>query len=226
MNFNEQQAMLSELLGDSNTSTADMFPLARRKAALNRGDINFCKDTKCIKEYASGVVASNEISVPAGWLDTFCLIIDDDVIDSQRQIDLHQWERYEDHNSNDPFYYMWEYSGTKKMEFLASSGVNGKTYELYYFRKQTTALDADGDESIIPDEYREAPVYWAASWLMKQIGKSEQSNDFKKDYYGLVAEATMKSEKEYLKENRPNPDLGPQTSDRGGYKAGDGGYPG
>ena len=224
MNFLEQQAMLSELCGDPNTSVSDMFPLARRKAALNRGDIQFCKDSHCIKEYATGVVASNEIAVPSGWLETFCLVIDDDVIDGKREIDLHQWERYESHNAGDPFYYMWTFSGTKKMKFLSSSAVNGKTYELYYFKKQTTALDADSDESIISDEYREGPVYYAAQWLLKQIGKSELAALHRGEYDRLGGEAAFVSEKENLKENRPNPDMGPQGSDKGGYKVGDGGY--
>lgn len=223
MDFQEQQALLSELLGDPNTSSDDMFPLARRKKALNRGDIHFCKDSHCVREYATGTVASSKIAVPSGWLETYCLIIDDDVIDGWRQIDLHEWERYEDHNSTDPFYYIWEYSGTKEMRFLASSGVNGKTYELYYFRMQTTALSANPDESIIPDEYREAPVYWAAFWLLKQIGKEKLSAINKAEYDRLVAEATIKTEKEYLKENRPAPDLGDGVT-FGGYSQGDGGY--
>lgn len=223
MDFQEQQALLSELLGDPNTSSDDAFPLARRKAALNRGDIHFCKDSHCVREYASGTVASYEIDIPSGWLETFCLIIDDDVIDDWRQIDLHQWERYENHGGDEPFYYIWEYSGTKKMKFLSSSGVNGKTYELYYFRKQTTALANDADESIIPDEYREGPVYWAAQWLLKQIGKTKQSKDCKVEYDRLVAEAAVKTEKEYLKENRPHPDIG-DAPVFGGYKQGDGGH--
>jgi len=223
MDFAEQQALLSELLGDSNTSTDDAFPLARRKAALNRGDIHFCKDSHCIREYATGAIADLELDVPAGWLETFCLIINDEVIDGRREIDLHQWERYEKNGSTEPFYYMWEYSGDKKMKFLTNSGVNGETYKLYYFRKQTTALSADADESIIPDEYREGPVYHAASWLLKQISKTELSAQCKMDYDRLVAEVTIKTEKEYLKENRPHPDLG-TVPINGGYRQGDGGH--
>lgn len=225
MTFSEQQTLLSELLGDPNVSSEDMFPLARRKAALNRGDIQFCKDSHVVREYVTGTVASNEIDVPSGWLENFTLIIDDDVIDSWRQIDLHQWERYDANSGSDePYYYLWEFSGTKKMKFLDSAGVNGKTYELYYFRKQITALSDDADESIIPDEYREGPVYWAAYWLLKQIGKEELSALRKNDYGELVGQATLKTEREYKKENRANPDMGSQTNrDIGGYKQGDGG---
>ena len=109
------------------------------------------------------------------------------------------------------------------MKFLAGSGVNGKTYKLFYFKKQTTALSADVDESIIPDEYREAPVYWAAHWLLKQIGKEQLSALRKADYGEMVAEATLQVEKEYKQENRAYPDLG-EDKESGGYSQGDGGY--
>lgn len=228
IDFEEQQNLLSELLGDPNTSNDDMFPLARRKKALNRGDIHFCKDSHCVMEYATGTVSSSEIDVPSGWLETFCLIINDDVIDSWREVDLHQWERYEDNGAEEPWYYFWEFSGTRKMKFLAGSGVNGQTYKLHYFRMQTTALDADADESIIPDQYREAPVYWAASWLLKQIGKTELAAMWKADYDRLVEEARVQSEKHYHRENRASPDLGKEqdASYTGGYYQGDGGYRG
>jgi len=221
MDFVEQQALLSELLGDPNTSTDDMFPLARRKAALNRGDIHFCRDSHCVREYATGTVASNEIALPSGWLETFCLIIDDDVIDNRREIALHDWEKYND-NYDDVYYYIWEYSGTKKMKFTTNSDVNGETYELYYFRKQTTALSADADESIIPDEYREGPVFWAAYWLLQQIGKTELAAQCKAQYSQLVADALIKTKKEYIKKHYPKPDIEAGT-EIGGYKQGNGG---
>ncbi len=223
MDFLEQQTLLSECLGDPNTSTDDQWPLARRKAALNRGDIQFCKDSHCVREYATGVIASNELAIPSGWLETFCLIIDDEVIDNAKEIDLHEWEKYHSHGSDDPYYYIWEYSGTRKMKFLAGSGVNGKTYELYYFKTQTTALSGDTDESIIPDEYREAPVYYAANWLLKQAGLTELAAQNRAEYDRLVIEATLKTEKEYKKENRPFPDLGDDAGG-GGYAQGDGGH--
>ena len=223
MTFLEQQSLLSELLGDSNTSSDDAFPLARRLAALNRGDIHFCKDSKCVREYATDVIADSQLAVPSVWLETFCLIIDDDVIDDWRQIDLHQWERYENNGCDEPFYYMWEISGVKYMKFLAGSGVNGKTYKLFYFRKQTTALSADANESIIPDEYREGPALWAAYWLLQQIGKTELAAMCKGQYDELVAQAKVEVEKQYLKENRPTPDLG-DVGTTGGYAQGDGGF--
>ena len=224
MNFAEQQTLLSELLGDPNTSSDDQWPLARRKAALNRGDIQFCKDSHCVREYAIGVIASSELAIPSGWLETFCLIINNVVIDNAREIDLHEWEKYQSTGSDDPFYYIWEYSGTRKMKFLAGSGVNGQTYELYYFRKQVTALDADADESIIPDEYREAPVYHAANWLLKQAGLTELAAQHRAEYDRFAIEAALKTEKEYKKENRPFPNLGKENGEGGGYAQGDGGH--
>jgi hypothetical protein len=223
MDFAEQQALLSELLGDPNTSSDDQWPLARRKAALNRGDIHFCKDSHCVREYATGAIAAYELAVPSGWLETFCLIINNVVIDNVREIDLHEWEVYEVNGSDDPFYYIWEESGVRKMKFLSGSGVNGQTYKLYYFRKQTTALSADADESIIPDEYREGPVYHAASWLLNQAGLTDLADRYKAEYDRLVIEATVKTEKEYKKENRPFPDMG-EAETSGGYSQGDGGY--
>ncbi len=221
MDFQEQQALLSELLGDPNTSSDDMFPLARRKAALNRGDIHFTKDSKCVREYATGTVASSEIAMPSGWLETFTLIIDNEVIDGRRELALHDWEKYND-NSDEVYYYIWEYSGTKKMKFTTNSDVNGKTYTLYYFKKQTSALSGNSDESIIPDEYREGPVFWAAYWLLQQIGKMDLAAQNKAQYGNLVAEALMKTEKEYKQKNAPNPDMDTGT-EFGGYRQGDGG---
>jgi hypothetical protein len=225
MTFLEQQNMLSELLGDPNSSSDDMFPLARRKSALNRGDIQFCSESKCAKDYVSGVVASNQMSVPADFLELYCMVIDNKVIDGNREIDLHQWEEYNTNGIDEPFYYMWEYSGTKTMKFLTNAGVNGKTCELYYFKKQTSALSLDADESIIPDEFCEAPVYHAASWLLKQVGKIELAGTYKQEYGNFVAKAILKSEKEFVKINRPNPEM-PDTGIGGGYRQGDGGYRG
>jgi len=234
MTFLDQQDLLSELIGDPNTDVDSAWPLAQRKAALNRGDIQFCVDSHSVREYKTDTVASNEIEIPAGWLGTFCLIIGDDVIDDWRQIDLHQWERFQNNGSEEPYYYMWEYSGTKKMKFLSGSGVNGKTYELYFFRKQTTALDADSDESIIPDEYREAPALWAANRLLKQISKFSQARKMLAEYddggnmiggyFFFVGKAKSKTEKEYLQTNRAAPDTGNMSQNRGGYAQGDGGY--
>lgn len=223
MTFLEQQNMLSELLGDPNTSTDDAFPLARRKAALNRGDIQFCTDSKCVKEYATGIVAADEIAMPSDCAEVFCLILDGDVVDDKREIDIHQWEEFKNNGCDEPYYYIWEYSGTKKMKFLANAGATGKTYELYYYKKQSTALSGDADVSIIPDEFCEAPVYYAAAWLLKQLGKLQLSAVYQNEYENFVGKGILKSEKESIKINRPNPETSSSVS-RGGYNQGDGGY--
>ncbi len=223
MTFLEQQNMLSELLGDPNTSTDDAFPLARRKAALNRGDIQFCSDSKSVKEYVTNTVVANAITIPSDCVEIFCLILDGDVVDDKREIDLHQWEDYEDNGWDEPYYYIWEYSGTRKMKFLTNAGATGKTYELYYYKKQATALSGDADVSIISDEFCEAPVYYAAAWLLKQLGKVQLAAVYQNEYENFVGKAILKSEKESININRPNPEL-PSNVSRGGYNQGDGGY--
>ena len=220
MVFSEQQDLLSELLTDPNTSADDAFPLAKRKAALNRGEIHFAKDSFCVKEYATGVIATLKLDVPANWIQTFCLIIDDDVIDNKREVALHDWERYHDNGSVEPFYYLWTFSGTKSMRFLAGSGLNGKTYKLFYFVKPTTALDLDANESIIPDEYREASAYWAAHRLLKAIGQNTRAAEAKGEYDRMVVEAQIQFGVEHIKKTYPEPDLGDgevqSTTDRQG----------
>ena len=208
MDFSEQQDLLTDLLGDPNTSSDDAFPLARRKTALNRGEVHFAKDSLCVKEYATDVVASLQIAIPSDYLKLFCLIIDDNVIDNKREIALHDWERYHDNGNVEPYFYIWTFSGTKYMKFLAGSGLNGKTYKIFYFRKPTTALDADADESIIPDEYREASAYFAAHRLLKSIGMNIRATECKGEYDRLVAEAIIQFGTEHIKKTYPEPDLG------------------
>ncbi len=72
--FSDQQSKLSSLLGDSNTSTDDMFPLAQRKKEINRGELQFALDARDLKEYATGTVSGMQIAVPADWFENFCLI--------------------------------------------------------------------------------------------------------------------------------------------------------
>ncbi len=208
MQFSEQQDLLSDLLGDPNSSSDDAFPLARRKTALNRAEVHFAKDSLCIKEYATDVVADLQIEIPTDYLQLFCLIIDDMVIDNNREIPLHDWERYASNGNTEPFFYIWTYSGTKYMKFLAGSGLNGKTYEIYYFRKPTTLLDLDADESIIPDEYREASAYKAAHRLLKSIGMNTRATEAKVEYDLLVAQAIIQFGTEHIKKTGPQPDIG------------------
>jgi hypothetical protein len=204
--FSEQLDKLSSLLGDSNTTTDDAWPIAQRKKEINRGEVQFAVDSGDLREYATGTVASNEISVPSDWVKTFMFIVDDVVISNDREIALSDWERYHDWGGDDPFYYFWEFSGTKKIKLLGN--VNGSTYFLYYFKKPTTELNATTDVSIHPEEFREASVYYAAAELMKQIGKHQESSLFRNEYDQLVNRATVINEKTIINKEYARPDFG------------------
>ncbi len=172
-----------------------------------------------MKEYTTDVVADLQIEIPSDYLKLFCLIIDNKNIDGKREIPLHDWERYYSNGSVEPYFYIWEFSGTKYMKFLAGSGLDGKTYKIFYFKKATTALDGDADESIIPDEYREASAYWAAHRLLKSIGMNTRAAECRAEYDRLVAEAIIQFETEYIKKTGPEPDIGPDapsTTDKQG----------
>jgi len=209
--FLQQQNKLSSLLGDSGTSSDDMFPLADRKLEINRGEIHFARDAKIKKNYATGVIASKELDVPSDWISTFVLTIDNKVITNDREITLVDWERYFDWGGEQPYYYFWEFSGTKKLKFLASNAVNGKTYQLFYFIKPSVALDSDSDESIFPDEYREASVYYAASELLRQVGLSVKADEMLALYAIYVQNAGEDARKEIINKEYARPDMGDDT---------------
>ena len=215
MTFNDQLDFLSEILMDENTSTDDAFPLARRKVAINRGEIQFAVDSKSIKEYATGTIADNELDVPSDWVETYVLVIDNKVISTKREMSLNNWGRHYQGGSDDPVFYQWEFSGTKTMKFMDTSSLNGKTYYLWYFKKPTTDL-ADGiDESIMPDEFRESSVYWAAHRMFQQVGKTELSNRMLEQYTFYVNKAIAQTQKEYVNYQPATPDLG----DFSGYES-------
>lgn len=215
--FANQQSKLSQLLGDANTSSDDAWSLAARKSAINRGEIHFARDSKFLKDYATGTVASMELSMPNGWFETYMLLVDDYQITNKREIALQDYERYKDYNGDIPYYYFWEFSDTLKIKFLGNSdNVNGKTYKLYYFKKpynagaggQSTELSDDDDESMFPDEYREAPVYWAAAELLEQISMTALADRYRQIYNSFVSRATLDAEKHYIKKEYPQPDFG------------------
>ena len=208
MDFEEQLNFLSELLGDPNTSTDDMFPLARRKKAINRGEIQFAIDSKSIKEYATGTVASDEITLPSNWVDTFILVVDNKPISFRREMSLANWERHYQGSVDEPISYLWEFSGVKKIKFMTTSGLNGKTYQLWYYKKPTTELSDNTDESIMLDEFREASVYWAAHRLLQQIGKSSLSDRMFQQYTLLVQKAILQTGRDLVEHLPAVPDLG------------------
>lgn len=201
--FSDMQSKLSSLLGDSNTEATDMFPLATRKKELNRGQMQFCKDAKSVLEYATGTVTSSQIALPSDWLETFVLIIDNYVITNDREISIKDYERYYNYTGSPCFYYYWEVSGTRYIKIFGSA----TTYKLYYFKKPSTELSLDADVSILPEEFREAPCYYAAAELLQQIGKHSQSDKYRLIYNNFVREAQRVAERMYMDKQYPVPDV-------------------
>lgn len=203
--FSDQQAKLSSLLGDSNTATDDMWPLSVRKKELNRGELQFAKDALYLGEYVTGAVASNEISLPANWLKTFSLVVNNVQISDEREISINDYERYYNYAGSPPYFYYWRFSDTRKIKFIGN--VNGQTYALYYFKRPTTELDADADVSIHDEEYREAPCFYAASQLLSQIGKTQMADRYMSQYMKLVRDAQLLAEQHFLRKDYPHPDV-------------------
>lgn len=208
--FLKQQNKLSRLLGDSNTSTDDAWPLADRQEELNRGELHFAKDSKAIREYATGTVSGNTITLPADWIETFVLVVNNKVVTNDKEVSLSDYERYYQ-DTSEFYFYTWEVSGIKYITFFNSSA-NGQTYQLWYFKKPTTDLSDDADESLLPDEYREASAYWAAGELLEQIGKTDLATRYKSVYVGYVTQAIEDLEKHYIKKEYARPDFGDNTN--------------
>lgn len=202
--FGDQLDLLSILLGDPNESTEDMFPSAIRKMYINRGEIHFANDSKCLRNYATGAVASQAITLPTDWLKNHVLVLNNVDI-SKLEVALQDYDRYL--NSGDYHWYQWPVSGVDKINFMSAVS-NSLTYKLWYFSKPTTKLYATSDISIIPIEYREASVYWAASELLKQIGKTELANQALTVYMAFVSAAQEDVKKKYMDRISPNVDTG------------------
>ena len=206
--FSDQQSFLSTLLGDSNVDSSSMFGTTQRQREINNGEIQFAVDGRHLREYATGTVASKQIAVPSDWLGTYVLTVNNKVITNDREISLTDWERYQDWGGDDPYYYFWEFSGTRYIKLLGSSNVNTYTYQLFYWKRPTTLLSSDSDTSIHPEEYRKAPVYYAASELMKQIAKYDQADKFYQSYAEYVAKANYFVEKTFINKEYARPDFG------------------
>jgi hypothetical protein len=209
--FGDQLDKLSVLLGDPNTSTDDAFPLATRKKEINRGELRFARDTKALTEYATGTVSGNSITIPSDWIETFILVIDDEVVTNDKEISLSDYGRYHE-DTSEYYHYIWEVSGTKYIYFFNSSA-SGKTYKLWYFKKPTTELSATTDTSSFPEEYREASVFYAAAQLLNQIGKVSLAQKYMTDYATYVTQATQDIEKHRINKEYPRPDFGDDTTD-------------
>lgn len=203
--FSDAQAQLSILLQDSNTGSDDAWPLAIRKKQLNRGEMQFSKDSKLLRNKATGTLDStNKLAVPSDWLETTVLIVNNYVLNSNREIAIQDYDRYRDYAGSFPLYYMTMESGTRYFVFLGA--VNGVTYTIHYVAKPSTELSADSDTSIIPEEFREAPVYYAAGQLMQQIGKSEYADRYLGIYTRLVRDGQAQAEATYMTRQYANPD--------------------
>lgn len=210
--FLDQQNFLSNLLGDSNVDSSSQWPTAQRKTELNHAEKQFARDTKILMENASSTVSSMEISVPSGWIETFALYITIGSIkyriDGDREISPKDQERWSNYSGNVPYYYFWGFSGTRKIKLLGnSSAINGATYDFYYFEQPTTALSGDTDTSEIPEEYRQAVVYKAASNLMLQIGQFQKSKELLQFYDRLVQQARSEAGRWYEDYELPRPDF-------------------
>jgi hypothetical protein len=203
--FLEQQSKLSVLLQDSNTGADDAWPLAIRKSELNRGEIQFCKDSKLIRNKATGTLdATNKVALPTDFLEIVSLIVSNYVLNKDREISIADYDRWYSYGGTYPLYYLSQESGTRYINFIGS--VTGVGYTLHYIAKPSTALSVDADESIIPDEFREASVYYAAAQLLQQVGKSEYADRYLAIYTRLVKDGQSQAESLYMTKQYANPD--------------------
>lgn len=219
--FSDQQDKLSSLLGDSNTSSQDMFPSTQRMKEINRGELNLAIDAKDLIAYATGTVSGDSITLPTDYVDVHILIVNGLVLTNDREISIEDYERYVTYNTlgGDTAYYYWTDASGNELINLVGTSASGQTYKLYYFKKPTTELSADSDTSPHREEFREASVYYAASELMKQIGKAQQANDFRVVYEAYVQKADAWARSRYVKKNQAMPDIGPSgliSSDKQG----------
>lgn len=209
--FLDMQGKLSNLLGDPNTSTNDQWPLADRKKELNRGEMRFCLETKLVREYVSSTIASMAIDFPTDMLEIVALYIVSGTqqwhITNDREIAVTDIERYAAYGGDTPYYYIYEDDGTRKIAFLGSTANNGRTYKLHYAKKPSTEMSLDAAVSILPEEFREAPVYYAAAQLLRQIGKTDLAKEYMDEYFGYVQRAQTRLENQNLAYEYPRPDL-------------------
>lgn len=201
--FLDQQNFLSQLLGDSNTSSSDMWPTAQRLTELNNGELQFARDAKNLREYATGTVSGSQVAMPSDWLGTYVMIIDNVVVSNAFEIALQDWERYYNYTGTPPYYYYWEFSGTRYIKFLGSA----TTYKFYYWKRPTTVLVNDTDVSLHPEEYRKASVYFAASELLKQIGKHQEAEIMANHYVEYIQRASIDIGKSFIEKQYAQPDL-------------------
>lgn len=205
MTFVNQQTLLSVLLGDSNTGSDDAYALATRKLFLNRGELQFARDTKLLREKASGTLSGTSLTIPSNWLETVALIVNSKVLGKDREISIQDYDRWYSSGSSYPAYYFSEESSVRYYKFFGAS--NGQSYIFYYIKRPTTDLSADSDESLFPDEFREASAYWAASELLQMVGKNQIADKYAAKYNKFVRDGQMYAEKTYITKQYASPDF-------------------
>lgn len=225
--FGDQLDFLSSLLGDSNTDSESQWPLAQRKTELNMAEKQFAKDSRILLENATGNAVAKAITVPADWLETFVLYVTVSgtkyKVTNDREISPKRLEEANIYSGDYPYYYFWTYSGTRKIVLVGSSNLTTAEYDLYYFAQPTTALDLTTDTSEIQEEYRKASVYMAASNLLPQIGQYTRADWCMGRYNLLVQQAKEVSERLYMNDDPPRPDVlgigSDSTTDRQGHSS-------
>lgn len=200
---------LSSLLGDSNSTNDDFFPLAIRKKELNRGEWQLAVDAKDLLGYVSGTTDSSlTISMPTDWVETYIMIINNYVITNNREISLFDWERYYNLGASYPYYYVWPGAeGTININLIGSVA-EGTLYKLYYFKKPTSELNLNTDISLHQEEFREISAYYAASELMRQLGNNQKADEYRTIYEAGVQKADAWARKLYINKNEAIPDFG------------------
>lgn len=209
--FGDQLNFLSSLLADSNTDSESQWPLAQRKTELNFAEKQFARDSKLLMENTTGTASSKVITLPTDWLETYCLYVTVSGVKyrvtNDREISPKALEEGNLYAGDIPYYYFWTFSGTRKITLVGSSNLASAAYDLYYFAQPTTALSDTTDTSEIPEEYRQAPVYKAASNLLLQIGQYTRSQALMQMYDRLVAQASSEAQRQYIDTNYPRPDV-------------------
>lgn len=208
--FDDQLNFLSNLLSDSDTDTSSQWPLAQRKTEINHAQIQFSRDTKLLMENVTGTASSKVITLPSDWLETFVLYVTVSgtkyKVTNDREISPKRLEEANVYAGDIPYYYYWTFSDTKKITLVGSSSLASASYDLYYFKKPAVLTDTT-DVSDFAEEYRQAPVYKAASNLILQIGQYTRAQALLAFYDRLVAQGKSEVERQYVDWDAPRPDV-------------------
>lgn len=209
--FLDQQNFLSTLLADSNTDSASQWPLAQRKTELNHAEKQFARDTKSLLENTTGTASSKIITLPSDWIETFVLYVTVGgtkyKVTKKREISPKQLEEGALYSGDFPYYYFWVFGGTKKITLVGSGNLASAAYDIFYFARPVTDLDGDSDTSEFDEEYRQGPVFKAASNLVKQIGQYTRSRELLADYNRIAAQCRDEYARHYINYDPPAPDV-------------------